>query len=480
MAVADDVQGLLIHGAGESYVQSWHLFYEFPNASAGLRWLRWLETQFTSATALESSTKPQFLTFFGLTYNGLRALGLEAELKKNNAGFVMGDRSVVENPFPLEFIEFPKAAALGDTAASDHPDQWWNGRFKAKQVHGSVHLYCQSDADAAARLAAVRVKFQELGIVELNAHGPGKPPLEGRPLANRHQVHFGYIDGIAQPTVDWENDPPRAGMMDRRQFLLGYKTSSTGEPVSAPSYGDTEDYFRNSTYLAFRWLEQDSAAFDKFLNDQSEKLRPHFPQAADLRELLAAKLVGRWRNGVSLQAAPINMKSGQAPDDGFGYHGGDKEGLLVPPSSHIRSSNPRNQELKASASDSLNPPAVVPRLIRRGMPFGPEWVKGVNDNTERGFLGMFFCVSLFYQFQMILKWMNTSDFSPLFGAPMPLSQDPLFGNRGPSPKRPPFRIPTASGVLEIEMPDQAFVRSRGTAYLLVPSLSTLRRMINPS
>jgi len=113
------------------------------------------------------------------------------------------------------------------------------------------------------------------------------------------------------------------------------------------------------------------------------------------------------------------------------------------------------------------------------MTYGPPWQKGVNDDVDRGLFGMFVCASLERQFQMIMRWLNVNDFSPKFGGVIPTSQDPLFGARGLAAKRPPFRIPVAGGIVEIPLPDKAFVRSRGTAYLLLPSPGTIRRICGP-
>ena len=89
---------------------------------------------------------------------------------------------------------------------------------------------------------------------------------------------------------------------------------------------------------------------------------------------------------------------------------------------------------------------------------------------------MFLCASLERQFHTIMRWINSNDFSPKFGGVIPTSQDPLFGARGRSDTRPPFRIPVAGGIVEIPLPDKAFVRSRGTVYLLLPGVATIRRI----
>ena len=73
------------------------------------------------------------------------------------------------------------------------------------------------------------------------------------------------------------------------------------------------------SFVAFRVLEQDVAGFEKFLQDYADQIEP---------EKLAAKLCGRWRNGVpqDLQgllprASPIRLRlGGQYPPQPLPLH----------------------------------------------------------------------------------------------------------------------------------------------------------------
>jgi len=372
----------------------------------------------------------------------------------------------VDNPFPEEFVNGPDIRSLGDTHPDDSPQSWWNGQFVTSDIHGSLHIYSTSIDAAEESLVAVRSKMAELGIAELNPNGQHVKPLAGHVLLDHRRVHFGYVDGISQPDVDWENESPAPGRVDRRHFLLGYD----GTIPTAPSFARTGILFQNCSYLAFRWLQQDVPAFEQFLTDNADRVASLFPGATDPRELLAAKLIGRWRSGVSLVEAPLNDSSADSPNNAFGYAGPDPDGLKCPFSAHARVTNPRDQKLAAIVRE-------VPRILRRGMPYGPEWQPGVNDEADRGLFGLFICGSLERQFQMLTRWMNVNDFSPVFDADIPLGQDPLFGARGVSAERPPFRIPVPGGILQIPLPSKPFVRSRGTAYLLIPSVSTLDRVL---
>lgn len=108
------------------------------------------------------------------------------------------------------------------------------------------------------------------------------------------------------------------------------------------------------------------------------------------------------------------------------------------------------------------------RIIRRGMPYGPEWVPGDNDDADRGLLGLFICSSLFNQFEILMStWVNGS----FFPADLPAGErDPMIGaNEGGTGT---FEVPgrgTCSGF-------GRFVHTRGGSYVFFPGITALRRI----
>ena len=88
---------------------------------------------------------------------------------------------------------------------------------------------------------------------------------------------------------------------------------------------------------------------------------------------------------------------------------------------------------------------------------------------------MFICASIDRQFHRVVQWMNATNFSPVFAGHL-RGQDPLFGSRDVAGSSTDFLIPTEGGPVKIQGLTE-FVRSRGTAYFLLPSLSTLDRLI---
>ena len=100
---------------------------------------------------------------------------------------------------------------------------------------------------------------------------------------------------------------------------------------------------RNGTYVGFRKYQSRVGAFNRFLrangNTEAE------------RELLAAKLVGRWRSGAPLTLAPDadNPALGADPqrNNDFDY-ANDPHGRQAPFGCHIRRMNPRDTQLTAA------------------------------------------------------------------------------------------------------------------------------------
>ena len=119
---------------------------------------------------------------------------------------------------------------------------------------------------------------------------------------------FGFVDGISQPTIDWEGKRKIDGdqleysnLVSLGEFLLGYSNEYneyTDRPLLDPtSRGASEllpaldqpqkkDLGRNGTYLVIRTLEQDVRGFWQFV-DKAAGSNP------EERKRLAEAMVGR-------------------------------------------------------------------------------------------------------------------------------------------------------------------------------------------
>ncbi len=245
----------------------------------------------------------------------------------------------------------------------------------------------------------------------------------------------------------------------------------------------------NGTFNAFRILEQRVQEFEDFLTTSAEDLLER-PEAADLlppgeesrwgsgttrleamRELVAAKVMGRWRNGVPLEISPTSafpdLPVGDDQLNDFDYDQ-DDDGLRCPMGSHIRRCNPRNGRIVQRSTNHAR------RIVRRGIPYGPLFVPGQEDGIERGLLGVFICASLAVQFESIqYDWMNLGLQDPRITG----TNDPVTGANDPAFSC--FRLPTSTGTIELRGFSR-FVRTRGGAYCFLPTLSGLRHLGSPA
>jgi Dyp-type peroxidase family len=440
-----NVQGLLTQVY--RYPVSRHLMFRFDGSAGsanGKNFLRELLPRLTHADQ-PLDTKPEPVINLSLTCQGLRTLGVAPDLV---------------DQFDSQFKAGPDPFTLGDVPGSiSDPALWWEQQFSATDLHCVVHLYTVNTIDAATDF--VRDIATRTAVTELIPRRNGTR-LEGRSLSGLRKLHFGFSDGFSQPEVAWDGNPT-PGQFDYRNFVLGHATADVS---SSPFSGPAADLARDSSYVAFRWLYQDVAGFNRFLNQNGPALFPDLPPD-QAEELLAAKMMGRWRDGTPVELSPKSTNAALVTRNDFGY-ASDPQGLRCPVSAHVRVTNPRDQQLDPVV---IGP---VPRVLRRGMPYGPELNGLTDDGEDRGIIGLFICSDIDRQFNTLARWIKKNDFSPVYNSNRRV-QDPLFANRKVFGTIPRFIIPTPTGNKIINgLPD--FIHTKGTAFLLLPSLSTLQQL----
>jgi deferrochelatase/peroxidase EfeB len=196
--------------------------------------------------------------------------------------------------------------------------------------------------------------------------------------------------------------------------------------------------------------------------------------------LLAAKLCGRWRNGVPLALSPDSDSpaGGLAADqfNNFEYvnadGSGDPRGLRCPVGAHMRRINPRGQPVtgQGQPGGSNN----THRLIRRGLPYGPVYDPAQPyDGIERGLLGYFINSSIENQYEFVLgHWVNDSEFAGSVRL-NPKARDPMIGTQDAAESV--FVIPQANGGAPIKITGfSSFVATRAAAYCFLPSITAIR------
>ena len=290
----------------------------------------------------------------------------------------------------------------------------------------------------------------------------------GRPVPT-FKVHFGYTDGLTTPTIRggpelYQPDhqhPCEPWLFVLRQDALNYEVP---EP---PAIG------LNGSFAVFKKVETDVVGFEDFLQSNKERIDP---------ELLAAKMCGRWRNGVPLALSPDSdgPAGGISPEElnDFGYveadGSGDPKGTRCPVGAHIRHVDPRGQPVAGQGLPGGSNNSH--RLIRRGLPYGPAYDPTTPyDGVERGMLFHFINSSIENQYEFVLRqWVNDSEFAG--GVRLhPDSRDPLTGTQDFS--QSVFVMPQTDGRPPIELRGlSSFVTTKAAAYVFLPSITAIRWM----
>ena len=401
--------------------------------------------------------KPDYCLNLGITWPGLIALEVKDRVPtlsfKSFGAFLAGAAA--------------RAELVGDTGASA-PENWIDA-FKTESGHVMVTLHAMSPeamttySDRLSALFAEGNALREIwrtdgmALIEMK---DGKPEFTSK-------VPFGYTDGISMTTI---RGGPERYTPDHQQPC---------EPWLFVLRDDAENYLLpeprelvlNGSFAVFKMIKTDVVGFENFLQSNKDKIDP---------ELLAAKICGRWRNGVPLALSPDtdNPPGGMTTEQMNNYEyvnadgSGDPKGLRCPVGAHMRRINPRGQPVtgQSQPGGSNN----THRIIRRGMPYGPTYdPTQPYDGIERGLLGYFINASIENQYEFVLgHWVNDSEFA---GAVRlnPKSKDPMIGTQDPAESI--FVIPQASGAPPIKITGfSSFVTTKAAAYCFLPSISAIK------
>jgi Dyp-type peroxidase family len=399
--------------------------------------------QLTSGTPW--TVKPNYCVNVAFTHAGLAALQLPAASLES---------------FPPEFVEgaVRRAAIVGDVG--DSAPEHWRGGLAGDEVHLLLFVFAQSSEILEQVSTELRQKFAAgSAFTEVSSHdGNGLPG---------NVAHFGYTDGFGQPSIEGGLPPAALDILPKAptgEFLLGYPSQYSGHTYAVPE--PAGPLGNNGSFVAFRMLEQDVDAFEAFLTSASQQ------SGLDV-ELIAAKLCGRWRNGVPLSLSPDSPQLDLPPEkfNTFDYVPtpevpdayDDRRGVRCPIGSHIRRMNPRHSTVAGNSG-------LKRRIVRRGLPYGPLYDPArPNDGIARGLLGLFIGVSLKDQFEFLMSdWANKGAFAP----GLKETRDPILGDNSAGEAK--FLLPV-EGQKAIELTGLSrFVSCRGAAYCFLPSLTAVR------
>jgi Dyp-type peroxidase family len=435
-----DLQGGIVRGYGPRFGVARHLLARVRDPDAARRLLAALADPVTTAEEWEGG-RPLTTLNVALSFRALQALRVPA---------------AILDGFPPEFRA--GMAARADRLADD-PQGW-----QLRDLEVLLVVHAQTDA----ALIAEAERWER----EIAGGGLELTHAEEAALLGGAREHFGFTDGFSQPAIEGgaREEVPGQGIPYKRhpwwplsrmrwraikpgEFVLGYEDEDR-----APAPAPPPPFDRNASFMVWRKLHQDVASFRAQLAEQAARL------GLD-QELLAAKLVGRWRDGSPLALGPkrpdpvLGNDKDRAND--FRY-GNDALGTRTPRGAHIRRTNPRDAlgwEGRLTARH---------RILRRGMPYGPPLPEdAADDGVDRGLLFVCLQASIARQFEIVQqRWCNDGNAFGLGAEP-----DPVAGPAG----RP------ARHIIEGKPPRflslmRSCVTCLGGEYLFVPSIAALRAL----
>ena len=392
-----------------------------------------------------------------ITFTGLRALGVPEH------------RLAL---LPQEFQDGMEARAgtLGDVRSS-HPRYWTRPRTIDNQVVelGTVHVLLQlrtvleaGEPDPADGSLLPRLKahadallgacgFEVVHVEPMRSHNPLPAGHSQR------RGHFGFVDGLSQPQL---GNAPRAPVhwsdqIGPGELFLGHPVladlqPSHGTPARPPTAA-TDTLLNNASFLVVRKLQQHGDRLEAVLDAAADQVPPEM--AARFKDEIKARMMGRRQDGQSLVSP---MGSSGANDFSYRHDAG---GLHCPHASHVRRANPREAQRGMP----------LPRIVRRGMSYGPSNPQGQpDDGKDRGLVFMCYASRIAEQFEVIQRWLAGGNASGVSSD----QSDPFLGVPTPGRSRV-FACEVDGKLTRVDLGDQTLVTLRWGLYALAPSPAAL-------
>jgi len=530
-----DIQGNIVRPYGRfGFPVTRHVFFNIGNAAAGRGFVEEVRHQITTAErwggidagkAKNAPARPLVAINIGFSWRGLLALKLPTRTLSG---------------MPEEFIDgmAERWSILGDVGPSaprKWDEIWRRGASGVREVHIWISLTAQVGADGKAipaleeKTAWLKEAAQRSNGVTLLAGHKGTSAdwqdssaimevlADGRTVPTAME-NFRFTDGISDPAFAGQYEAGEeaeavigGGKLENGawkplatgEFILGHASEAQELPPSAAPY----DFMRNGTFMVYRKLHQNLAAFKTYIAAQAALLRgidPSFTEEG-AESTVKAKMVGRWPSGIPLAVAPtykaakeieaqwadipaLRLKTAPSAADkariaayermltNFRYRD-DAEGLRCPVGAHVRRSNPRDALEPSFGTPGANPDSALTnrrRIMRRGLPYGDP--NAIDDASEHGVIFIAICSSLFRQFEFVQQqWVQ---YGSSFNSGN--DTDPLVGLRRPGAKFVIAADPAGDKAPFICANLPLFVETRGGEYFFAPSLTALRQIAEGS
>jgi len=507
-----DIQGNIVKAYGRyGYPIARYVFYEISDPTKGRLFVQKVAPLVTTSVpwAEDSPKTPPVAINIAFTYQGLKNLDIPDDTLHG---------------FPDEFAMGMKGRRdiIGDTGPNHykHWDPIWND--PADELRQNVHILIGINAKNAESLEDAYEQICNIlaaiggGVAQLVGH---RGPNRGENLAYQTAIasdsdreHFGYADGISTSYFEGCRENKRYMIGGGKPTGLDPTTEAGWAPLAAGEFvfGHADEsgaypeapgpplFSRNGTFMVYRKLHQNVAAFRAFIETEGAKF--------GCKETFAAKLSGRWPNGAPLATFPtkegadtfvaelgalLARSRQESLSDAetarlaklrlqltaYDYND-DTTGAKCPFSAHTRRTNPRSA-LQFGEHDPFNgnPGALSNRrrILRRGLPYGDS-PKNTTDADDHGVIMMIVNADLSRQFEFVQEqWIN-------YGNDFRLSndQDALLGNNGHNENGRGKGRMVIEGDADTNKPPYfcsgipTMVETRGGDYFFVPSMTCLR------
>ena len=231
-----------------------HLFVKFEDGTKARAWLRNM-LKHVNMRSKEHGTR--FTVNIGFTYQGLKALGLsQRSLDSFPEAFRVGMRG--------------RAKDVGDLGP--HAPEHWEAGLGGPDIHamGLIRTDSEEGRELAARI--IRAEMEATGGVDVRFVQDTMALAHENGIGSEGE-HFGFADPISQPPIEGADAPsyPGDGVLEQNgtwrplkpgEFLLGYEDEAGDAGTQAP---EPPELRLNGTYVVFRKLYQDVAAFRQYL-----------------------------------------------------------------------------------------------------------------------------------------------------------------------------------------------------------------------